>query len=265
MDTSAYPFLIVEITDSIATITLNRAKVHNAFNGEMIDSLTRVFQDISKEPQLRAIILQGAGPSFSAGGDLNWMRASLEWTYEQNLADTTALAAMFAAINDCPVPVVGKIHGAAMGGGTGLVAVCDIAIATDLTRFAFSEAKLGLVPATIAPFVIAKIGQTHARALFMTAERFNAARALQIGLVHLVVPVDQLDDAVTTAINQLRTSGPIASRTAKQLVKMLTTVTSSTLTQQTIELIAHLRVSPEGQEGLRAFLEKRRASWAEEI
>jgi len=264
MDTPTYPSLRVTVTGTIAAVVIDRPAIHNAFDETLIASLTAAFRDLGTRDDLRAVVLSGEGPSFSAGGDLRWMRASLGWSREQNHLDAIALATLFSTINNCPLAVVGRIHGAAMGGGAGLVACCDIAIAAQGTRFAFSEARLGLAPATIAPYVIAKIGQTHARALFLTAERFDADHALAIGLVHRVVPAEQLDDAVNTTLAQLRMSGPQAIRAAKRLALLVGGTPDETITNMTADVIADLRVNAEAQEGLHAFLEKRRATWVEE-
>lgn len=263
-DTPTYPFVQVAVTGSVATVTLDRPKVHNAFNAGLISSLTAAFRDLSARDDLRAIVLSGAGPSFCAGADLTWMRASLDWTHAENLADATAPADLFAAINACPCAVVGRIHGAALGGGAGLVACCDIAIAADTTRFGFSEVKLGIIPATISPFVIAKIGPTQARALFLTGERFDATRAHQLGLVHRIALADELDAAIASTLKQLRTSGTQAIRAAKQLALRVPTLTPDAATEYTVSALAAIRVTPEAQEGLRAFLEKRPATWVEE-
>jgi methylglutaconyl-CoA hydratase len=257
--------VLMQIHGSVATVTLNRPEVRNAFDAGLIASLTAVFRDLSARDDLRAVVLQGAGPSFCAGADVTWMRTNLDWTREQNIADAMTLAEMLATIDACPLAVVGRIHGVAFGGGIGLVACCDIAIAAADTRFAFSEARLGILPATIAPYVIAKIGPGQARALFLTAERFDATRALQIGLVHRVMPAADLDGAVEETVRQLRSSGPQAIRRAKDLIARLRSMHDARpIAQITAETIAQARVSAEGQEGLRAFLEKRRPSWAEE-
>jgi len=263
MSTASYPSLQVAVSGSVATVTLDRPEVHNAFDETLIASLAAAFRDLGARVDLRAVVLRGNGPSFSAGADVNWMRSSLNWPHEQNIADATALAHLFETINTCPLAVVGRIHGAAMGGGVGLVACCDIAIAAEDTRFAFSEVKLGLVPATISPYVIAKIGQTHARALFVTGERFDAARALAMGLVHRVVSADMLDAAVVATLKQLRSSGPRAIRAAKELALTVGDMPSDAVTSMTVETIASIRVTPEAQEGVRAFLEKRHATWVE--
>ena len=234
-------------------------------NRELLDELRAAFDSIAllTPGEVRAVVLAGAGNSFSAGADITWMRASLDFSEEENVADALALAHTFDAINNCPVPVIAKIQGAALGGGVGLAAVADIVVAADNARFAFSETKLGIAPAVISPYVLAKIGRSHARALFFTAERFSAARALAIGLVHSVVAPDALDGEVDRLIAELKSSAPAAIARAKMLIAKVPTLASDAAMQFTAETIAALRVSPEGQEGLHAFLEKRKASWAE--
>ena len=262
-DTPAYRFLSVERRGLAAWVTLNRPEVHNAFNEALIAELHDTFARLSEAEDLRAVVLQGVGRSFCAGADLHWMRASLEFTREQNVADALRMADMFRAIDACPHPVVGRIHGAALGGGAGLTAVCDIAIASDDCRFGFTEARLGIAPAVISPFATRKIGESHARALFTTAERFDAARALAIGLVHQVVPAAELDDAVQATLRNIGLSGPAGVRAGKRVAKTVTHLPDAEARELTAEIIAGLRVSAEGQEGIRAFLEKRTASWAQ--
>ncbi len=264
MDTPTYPLVQVVVAGSIATVTLDRPAVHNAFDAELIASLTAAFRDVGARDDLRAVVLRGAGPSFCAGADVNWMRASLGWSREENVADAARLAALFAAINDCPLPVIAAVQGAALGGGVGLVACCDLVIAAAGARFGFTEVKLGIAPATIAPYVVAKIGPAQARALFVTGERFDAARALAIGLVQRVVPPEQLDAALDETLQHIRANGPQAMRAAKALARHINTMPHAEATSYTIALIADLRVGAEAQEGLRAFLEKRRADWVEE-
>jgi methylglutaconyl-CoA hydratase len=251
-----------EISEQVCRITLNRPDLHNAMNRLLLDELREAFDSIERD-EVRAVVLAGEGKSFSAGADVNWMRASLDFSREENVADALALARTFDTINACPVPVIARIQGAALGGGVGLAAVADIVVAADNARFAFSEAKLGIAPAVISPYVLAKIGRSHARALFFTAERFGAERALAIGLVHVVVPHDQLDAEVDRILTEVKSSAPAAIARAKMLIATVPTLAADEAMQFTAETIAALRVSPEGQEGLRAFLEKRRASWAE--
>lgn len=264
MDTPQYPLVQVELVGSIATVMLDRPEVHNAFNETLIASITSVFRDLGAREEVRAIVLRGNGPSFCAGGDIRWMGASLAWTHEQNIADATKLAEMLAVVNACPAAVIGRVHGAALGGGVGLVACCDLVVAADDTKFGLTEVRLGLAPATISPFVVAKIGAAQARALFITGERFGADHACALGLVHRVAPADQLDAAVAQVVGQLRQNGPQAIRVSKDLALRVGTMGPAEATAFTVETIANLRVSPEAQEGLHAFLEKRKARWVEE-
>ncbi|QBD82493.1 enoyl-CoA hydratase/isomerase family protein [Ktedonosporobacter rubrisoli] len=260
-----YTHITVEhsFQDRIATVTLRRPEVHNAFNAEVVKDLTAAFTQLATEASLHGIILTGDGPSFSAGADINQMKASASFTQEQNLKDALYLADLLQTINVCPCPVIARVNGTAMGGGAGLVAVCDIAIASEKARFAFSEVKLGIAPAVISPYVIRKIGETNARVLFVTGERFSAARAQAMGLVHAVVPAEQLDDAVQKAVNELLSSAPKALRACKALALSVGAMNYESARQYTAETIAQLRIGAEGQEGLRAFLEKRKPAWVE--
>jgi methylglutaconyl-CoA hydratase len=253
-----YKTLLTTETDGVLTVTLNRPEVHNAFNEELIAEAIDVFSSIA--PHVRAVVLAGGGANFCAGADLNWMSRMVSYTREENIRDSAQIAKMYAILNECPAPVVGRIQGAAIGGGVGLVAVCDIAIAAPDTRFGLSEVKLGILPAVISPYVIAKIGQSHARALFMTGERFDTDRALRIGLVHRVAA--DLDAAVAQTIAQLKSSGPEAVHSCKRLIAHVGTHDLIDAVPYTIEAIASRRVSKEGQEGMKAFLEKRKAPWA---
>lgn len=254
--------LELKVADYVAQVTLNRPEVHNAFNAELVARLTETFEGLRARDDVRVVVLRGEGASFCAGADLNWMSAMVNYSYAQNLDDARALARMFEVIDHCPKPVIARVHGAAMGGGVGLVAVCDLAFATPEARFAFSEVKLGLIPAVVAPYVVRKIGYGHARALFMTGERFDAETALRIGLVHRVVPAEQLDEAIQQAITNLLQNGPQAMASAKMLLHATQTLPVDELRSLTIARIAELRISPEGQEGIRAFLEKRKPSFA---
>ena len=256
-----YHHLRVERMGFAAYVTLARPEVHNAFNERLIAELHAAFMQLSDADDIRAVVLRGDGRSFCAGADLNWMRRSLDFSHDENVDDALRMADMFRAINTCRHPVIGRIHGAALGGGAGLTAVCDIAIASDETRFGFTEARLGIAPAVISPFAVRKIGESHARALFTTGERFSAARAYEIGLVHRVVPLPELDDAVRTTLRELGQSGPAGVRAAKLVAQTVTTVSDAEARQMTAATIAGLRVSPEGQDGIRAFLEKRPAGW----
>jgi methylglutaconyl-CoA hydratase len=259
-----YRHLEVKDDAGVLRITLNRPEVHNAFNRELINDLQAAFGALHDSPgTTRAVVLAGAGPSFCAGADINWMRSSVEFSEAENVADALHMARMLDSIDRCPVPVIARVHGAALGGGVGLVAACDIAIAAEGTRFAFSEAKLGIAPAVISTFVLPKIGTGNARALFFTAERFGAERALHIGLVHEVVPPGELDAAVSRVEGEIRSSAPHAIAGAKRLLAAVQGLERDQAIQLTAETIAALRSGPEGQDGLRAFLEKRKPGWVE--
>lgn len=257
----AYNTLLLEHADGVLTVTLNRPEVHNAFNDELIAEAIDLFSHLDVDAT-RAIVLKGTGKNFCAGADLNWMSRMVSYTREENVRDSSRLAKMYALINECPLPLVGRIQGAAIGGGVGLVSVCDIAVATSAAQFGLSEVKLGIIPAVISPYVIAKIGETHARALFLTGERFPAERALHIGLVHRVVDSDEeLDAAVYETVTQLKTSGPEAVRECKKLIAHVSRLDLFDAIPYTIEAIAERRVSEEGQEGMQAFLSKGLAGW----
>jgi methylglutaconyl-CoA hydratase len=243
----------------VARVTLARPEVRNAFNAELIAALRDIFERLGRDDAVRAIVLEGEGAAFCGGADINWMRGALDLTYDKNLADAEAMSDMFRAIDCCPKPVIGRIHGAALGGGCGLVAVCDVAIASDQTIFGFTEVKLGILPAVISPFVIAKIGASHARALFLTGRRFDASHAGTIGLVHEVVAHDDLDVAVGNVIAEIQTAGPHAIAAAKGLVRETRVTPYDETRGPTTAAIAKQRITPEAQEGLRAFLERRKA------
>ena len=250
----------------VATLTLNRPDVRNAFNEVVIRDLTEWFAHEATKPKVRLIVLRGAGKVFCAGGDLNWMKRSIEVSREENLRDTRELAQLFKLMNECPKPLIGAIQGAAIGGGVGLVSVCDIAVASAETVFSLSEVRLGIVPACIGPFVIAKIGASQARGLFMSAERFTAARAREIGLVHEVVASpEDLGAAIERYVDNMLQCGPNAMAVAKKLVLDLSWPERRAQHPDPIEYVAQaladVRVTPEGQEGVKAFLEKRKPSW----
>ena len=245
----------------VAHVRLNRPDVRNAFNAQLIAEVTAAFAELGQDPNVRAIVLSGEGKVFCGGADISWMRASLDLSYEENVADAKAMSDMFRAIDRCPKPVIGRIHGAALGGGAGLAAVCDIVIASSDAIFGFTEVKLGIIPAVISPFVLAKIGVSNARALFLTGERFEAKRALAIGLVHEVVIADTLDVCMERIVNELLTAGPSAVAAAKALVPLVRAASYEESRDLTAQAIARQRTTEEGQEGLRAFLERRKASW----
>jgi methylglutaconyl-CoA hydratase len=249
---------------TVVRVMLNRPELHNAFNAELIGDLRATFRRLGDEPPetLRAVVLAGAGPSFCAGADVNWMRASLGLSREQNEQDAMVLAEMLDAIDRCPVPVVARVHGACLGGGMGLCAVSDLVIAESGARLGFTETRLGILPAVISPFVIAKIGESHARALFPGGRRFDATRALRIGLVHEVVEgTEALDTAIETAVADILAAGPTAARAAKAIVREVRGLPHESTRWHTARQIATQRTSDEGQEGLRAFIEKREPSW----
>jgi methylglutaconyl-CoA hydratase len=245
----------------VMTVTLNRPDIHNAFNDELIAELTDCFSRISEDDRVRIVVLTGAGKSFCAGADLNWMKRMVDYDREENLKDATALASMLETIDTCPKPVVGRINGSAIGGGCGLVSVCDIVVASEKAKFGFSEVKLGIAPATICPYVLRKIGPRNTRELFLTGERFDAGRGLVVGLVNYVVAPDKLDDVVNQKIDLLLTSGPRACAEVKKLVRKTFGREPADVARFTAEMIADLRVSEEGQEGIGSFLEKRKPSW----
>ena len=247
--------------DKIATITMRRPEVHNAFNAQLLQDLQAAFTDLRTDTHLHAVVLTGEGPSFSAGADIGTMKDAAAFTKEQNMGDALRLANLFDTINSFPCPVVARVNGAAMGGGAGLVSVCDIVIAVESAKLAFSEVKLGIAPAVISPYVIRKIGETHARVLFVTGERFSAARAREIGLVHIVVSAEELDAAVEKTLRELLSSGPQAMHACKILASSVGRMEKGEARFYTTKTIAELRVSEEGQEGLRSFLEKRKPNW----
>lgn len=249
-----------------ARITLTRPQARNALNARLVAELRAAFDRLAAEPpeRLRGVVLAGDGPAFCAGADAEWMRASASLSVADNERDAAAMQAMFSSIDACPVPVVARVHGACLGGGMGLCAVSDVVLSTADTTFGFTETKLGILPAVISPFVLAKIGESAARALFPTGERFGAQRAAAIGLVHEVLPdVAALDARVDEVLAELRSAGPTALRAAKALVRELRTLSPDEARQHTVRHIAQQRTSAEGQAGLSAFLEKRRPPWIE--
>jgi methylglutaconyl-CoA hydratase len=245
----------------VERVTLNRPDVRNAFNEEVIAELTAWARAAAQDASLRVVVLSGAGPIFSAGADAQWMARMAGYSFEENLADARAMAEMFLALNSLPAAVVGRIHGAALGGGAGLTAVCDVAVAESSTVFGFTETKLGILPAVISPYVLPKIGPSAARELFLTGMRFTAARARDIGLVHAVVAAEALDETVQKYVGELLTASPQAVAAAKGLIPQVWGRSPSDAMDLTARAIAAQRVSDDGQEGLRAFLEKRKARW----
>lgn len=256
-----YSTLDVQSEKGVATVVLNRPEVSNAFNEMQIEEITKCFSQLSEDSSIYAIVLTGKGRHFCAGADLTWMQKVASFTREENVEDSRTMAHMFHVINTCPKPVVGSINGSAFGGGVGLVAVCDVAVCSDQAVFAFSEVKLGIVPAVISTYVVPKIGLSHARALFLTGERFTAQKALTIGLVHHVCPPEELDAKTKEHLSLLETSGPSAMKAAKTLLQNWSQLSEKEFRDYTTRLIADLRASEEGKEGIRAFLEKRKPVW----
>jgi methylglutaconyl-CoA hydratase len=253
--------------NAVARVTLARPDVHNAFDASLIADLRAAFTALAREDAaaLRVVVLAGEGPTFCAGADIAWMRAAMTLDVEGNEQDAMAMAEMFEAIDTCPVPIVTRVQGAALGGGMGLCAVSDVVIAESGARFGFTETRLGILPAVIAPFVIAKIGENHARALFPGGRRFDAIRAQRIGLVHEVVEGEEaLDAAVESAVADILASGPTAVRAAKGIVREVRGLGHGSSKWHTARVIARQRVSAEAREGFAAFEERRRAAWAPE-
>ena len=253
--------LELEIDDGVARLWLSRPEVRNAFDGQMVSELRRVLDELAAWDSVRVIVLGGRGKVFSAGADLEWMKTLAGFDREENVREAEEMADLFNALPSSPKPIVARVQGAALGGGAGLVAACDIAVAAQGTRFGFPEVRVGLVPAVISPFVLARIGESATRELFLTGERFDAEKALAIGLVRAVVPERGLDAAVDGRVQQLLQAGPRAVAGAKALLREVGGCRPGDVRQETVERIAGIRASPEGQEGLRAFLEKRRPDW----
>ncbi len=256
--------ILAPIEGKVLRITLNRPQVHNAFNSAMIGELAEAFQAAGSDDDVRIVILTGAGESFCAGADLNWMREIIHYSYEQNLGESLQVAELMRAIYELPKPTVARVNGAVIGGGNGLLSACDIVVASDKARFGLSEVKIGLVPAAIGPYVIRRIGESAAHELFLTGERFDARRALEIGLVNKVVPHAALDDKVEELVRLLLSSGPEAIAKCKELLQRVPGMSLEEAKGYTAEMIARLRVSPEGQEGMASFLEKRKPRWVKE-
>ena len=254
--------LSVAVHDRVASITLTRPKVRNAFNAEVIQQLKAAFETVGARDDVRAVVLAAEGPAFCAGADLNWMRRMADYTRDENLADAGQLAAMLTAIYACPKPTVAAVQGDVFAGGMGLVAACDMAVSVDTATYCLSEVKLGLIPATISPYVIRAMGARAAHRYFLTAERFSAAEAHRIGFVHQVVGADALDAAVQALTDALCSAGPDAVRACKRLVQdVAEREINAALVAQTVAGIADIRASAEGREGVASFLKKRKPSW----
>jgi methylglutaconyl-CoA hydratase len=260
----SYEFLLIKREGAVEYLTLNRPDVRNAFNEQVIAELAEWSARTSLHPASapRVVVLAGAGKMFCAGADVTWMSKTVHYSEEENLRDAMAMSRMFAALNELPVPLIGRVHGAALGGGAGLAAVCDIVVAEEQAVFGFTEVKLGILPAVISPFALAKIGRAAARELFLTGARFSAARAKEIGLVHAVAPPQELDSKIADYVREILAAGPEAVAASKGLIREVWERSIHDAMPLTASAIAARRVSAEGQEGLKAFLEKRKASWS---
>jgi methylglutaconyl-CoA hydratase len=246
----------------IARVTLNRPELRNAFDDVLIRELRSAFSEVQNDKGVRVMILAGNGPAFCAGADLNWMKRMAGYSYDENLADAKALAEMLATLDRMPKPTIARVHGPVFAGGTGLVAACDIAVGTPEAKFCLSEAKLGLSPATISPYVIRAMGERNARRYFLTAEVFDAEEALRIGMLSLLTPAEKLDATIGSLIEHLLAGGPEAHAKIKALIRAVAgRRPDDALVAETAKQIAEIRGSPEGKEGIAAFLEKRKASW----
>jgi len=256
--------VIVRREACVDYVTLNRPSVRNALDDSVITALTEWADRAARDPDLRLAVLSGEGKTFCSGADLAWMAHAVDYDYEQNLHEAWALSRLFARLDTLPFPLVGRLHGAALAAGVGLAAVCDIAIATEDTVFGLTEVKLGVVPAVISPYVVAKIGASAARHLFLTGERFSARRAYQLGLVHRVTQPEALDTSVEQVVGQLRSAGPKAIAAAKTLIAAVNDRPPAEVAELTVETISDLWVTDEAQDGMRAFLDKRPPGWLED-
>lgn len=252
--------IIHKVNDGICTISLNRPEVHNAFDNKLISELTTVLQAVTKKDDVRIVVLQAIGKNFSAGADLNWMKEMSDFSLQENEADALKLSELLELLNNISKPTIALVQGHTIGGGIGLLTCCDIVMATENAQFCFAEVKLGLVPATIAPYVIQKIGNSATRRYFITAEPFDVNEAKQIGLVHHIVPTTQLQQASSNLITAIIQNGPVAIAKSKHLINKLTPI-DKTIKIKTAKFLAEVRSSSEGKEGVRAFLKKRQPSW----
>jgi methylglutaconyl-CoA hydratase len=257
----AYQFLSIRRDGPVEHLTLNRPDVRNAFNEHVIAELTAWARAAHDDPGLRVVVLAGAGKVFSAGADASWMAKMIDYSHAENVRDAMAMAEMFNLLNTVPAAVIGRVHGAALGGGAGLTAICDIAVAADDAVFGFTETKLGILPAVISPYVLPKIGPSAARELFLTGMRFDAARAKEVALVHAVVPAAALDEAVARYVGEILTAAPTGVAAAKALIPRVWGRGPAEAMNMTAEAIAGQRVSAEGQAGLQAFLKKQKPEW----
>ncbi len=256
-----YETILFRRDNGVATVTLNRPEIHNAFNDVMLAELIEVFGALREDKGTRIVVLTGAGKSYCAGADLEWMKRVIAYTFEENLEDSNQVSECMHRLYSLPQPTIARVNGAAIGGGMGLVSACDIVIASDRAVFSLSEVKIGLVPACISPYVLKRAGEARCREFFLTGERLTADRALAAGLINRAVPHEELDTAVREMVDQLLACGPGAQATCKELLQRLPEITLDEAKKYTAHVIATLRVSDEGQEGMNAFLEKRRPAW----
>jgi methylglutaconyl-CoA hydratase len=256
--------LKLDIHKNVAFVVLDRPEIHNAFNDELVKQVTDAFTDLGRRPDVRVIVLAGNGKSFCAGADLNWMKRMVRYTHDENLADARAVGRMYLAIAKCPKPVIARVHGAALGGGAGLVAACDIGVALESVQFGFTEVKLGIIPAIISPFVILRVGPSRAREFFITGERFLAPVAMSIGLIqHVVSHEPALDALIESKISQILTSAPAAIAAAKELIFGVAARNLESSLDFAAEAIAQARAGTEGQAGMQAFLDRQKPPWIE--
>ncbi len=255
-------YLRESIANGVGIVTLVRPDLHNAFNEEMIEEITRAFEDVGRDAGVRVVVLAGEGKSFCAGADINWMKRMVGYSFDENVADARKLSAMLRTIRECPKPVIARVHGSAYGGGVGLAAACDLAVAVESGTFCLSEVKLGIIPAVISPYVLEKIGPGHMRRYGLTAERFDAREAHRIGLLSQVCgTVEEMDHWIDDTCTTLKANGPAALTAFKKTLSEVVGTPWDNVQELTTRRIAELRVSPEGQEGLKAFLEKRKPNW----
>ena len=260
--TASPSHLDIQRQGGVVRVFLNRPEVRNAFNSSLIAELAETFNQLAADNSVRLVVLGGHGKAFCAGADLNWMRAMADYSWQQNQADAQALADMLWAVYDCPHPVIGRLHGDCYAGGLGLAAACDVVVASEAMHFCLSEARLGLLPATIGPYVVRAMGEQAARRYFITAERFSATEAQRLGMVHVLCPAEQLDDQVQGLVATLLANGPAAVRASKRLVQDLAgQPITAALREDTARRIADIRSSDEGKEGVSSFLQKRPPSW----
>lgn len=257
----SYQTILVEIDDTVATVWLSRPEIHNAFNEVVIAEMTDVFTKLGNDDNVRIIVLTGKGKSFCAGADLNWMRKMKDFSYEENFDDAYKLFQMMHSVYKCPKPVIAMVNGSAFGGGNGLVSCCDIAVASTEAKFSLSEVRLGLAPAVISPYVFKKIGEGYAREFMLTGERIDAHTAYRIGLINRIVEPEKLRDEVDKLVETLKNAGPQALKMCKEMIHHIATADEEAMGRYNAGLIAKLRTSEEGQEGISAFFEKRPPNW----